>query len=248
MKKLVIFSLLLLISAAIAAAQEPLIWTDKTDYNPLETVYISGTHFDPDSDVDIMVARPDAVVDMLSSSTDNMGTFTDVDYFLSEERAMDGDYFACASTNGEWTCTMFTDCVPCPKEVDVECNDLGKVDVTGYYACTHGRDLRIKLGSTVLTGCTQYSDDDNDGIRNEPGEWRREYIECVNKDSPMSGTLRLQIDIDPTSGTNWQTLKTESVDLTCEQPQDVPEFSTTTIVAVGAFLLAGYGVFRKEKK
>lgn len=108
MKKILLTVLLIVCLATAALAAE--VSTDKMDYVENETVYISGTGFLSETNVDIVVYRPDGANVTFATTTDTNGDFNNVEYFLDAENAMEGEYdlFATDGTNTAYN--FFTDC------------------------------------------------------------------------------------------------------------------------------------------
>jgi hypothetical protein len=95
------------------AADTTVIWTDKSDYSPEETVLISGSGFNPFSTVNIQVTRPDGV-DVCPSEwrcgelpiTDENGSFFNYQYILD---GIEGTYIVDANDGNNSAQTSFTD-------------------------------------------------------------------------------------------------------------------------------------------
>ncbi|UCH88340.1 MAG: DUF11 domain-containing protein, partial [Thermoplasmata archaeon] len=67
--------------AAVVGAESsdddvPVIWTDKADYRPEETVTISGENFTAYDDIEVKVTRPDNNVEYANTTADYKGDFT----------------------------------------------------------------------------------------------------------------------------------------------------------------------------
>jgi hypothetical protein len=88
-------TLIVLTCLSVSFALGAIISTDNPDYSPGDIVYLSGTGFNPDSQVDITITRPDNVTHTGSATTDAEGDFVyayDLDGILGEYRvhATDG--------------------------------------------------------------------------------------------------------------------------------------------------------------
>ncbi|MEM3692890.1 MAG: SdrD B-like domain-containing protein [Candidatus Bathyarchaeia archaeon] len=81
---------LLGLGVSFASSTTPIVWTDKEDYKPGETVLIYGSGFQPKKTLIVQILRPQGT-DWLVVKTDASGSFT-VSYELSPERAMAGTY------------------------------------------------------------------------------------------------------------------------------------------------------------
>ncbi|MEM3578481.1 MAG: PKD domain-containing protein [Candidatus Bathyarchaeia archaeon] len=68
--------LLLLLTTSRAEYKLPIVWSDKREYNPSETAYLFGYGFMPFTQINLTIVRPDSVVDMMQTSTDEFGYFS----------------------------------------------------------------------------------------------------------------------------------------------------------------------------
>jgi hypothetical protein len=117
MKKLLLVGLLLALCVVVSPVlAAPLIWTDKEDYYPWQTVLISGEGFSPSATVYMTVTWPapdNGIYDVLPpAATNDLGTFNDVEYsLLSNVYGIEGSYTITAtdSKTGETVTTTFTD-------------------------------------------------------------------------------------------------------------------------------------------
>ena len=69
-------SLLLSFSVSQVKGAGAVVWTDKSDYSPEETVTVFGSGFNVSVDVTVTVERPDGVIDSGLVVTDDVGSFT----------------------------------------------------------------------------------------------------------------------------------------------------------------------------
>jgi len=83
------------------------VWTDKADYQPWETVTIYGSGFNPNTNIDIAITRPDSVVDTGSTMSDTFGGFTYY-YVLN---GIVGTYTVTATDGVNSAITTFTEAV-----------------------------------------------------------------------------------------------------------------------------------------
>jgi len=81
------------------------IWTDKPDYAPLETVTIFGSSFKPNTNIILTITRPNLVVDTLSAMSDDSGNFVCC-YALD---GIFGTYMVNATDGTNSATTTFTD-------------------------------------------------------------------------------------------------------------------------------------------
>lgn len=83
------------------------VWTDKKEYYPDETVYIFGYGFTPYSDVNVTVVRPDSVEDLVFASTDQFGYFA-CEYTLD---GVHGTFNVTATDGINTATTSFSNCL-----------------------------------------------------------------------------------------------------------------------------------------
>ena len=118
MKKSVFVFLFVFISA-IVLAQAATIWTTdvgglpKSDFAPLETVYIHGSGFNPSSDVIIGITRPNSFVEIGIVHADSSGSFT-YQYNIGDLSVFGvagtvGTYQVEANDGTNWAWTTFSD-------------------------------------------------------------------------------------------------------------------------------------------
>ena len=96
--------------AALAAEGDPLIWTDKDDYGPEETVTIFGSGFLTSAKVTIFIEAPNLSAATIYAWTDESGAFTAY-YTLN---GMEGTYTVTATDGTNTATTTFTE-APKPK-------------------------------------------------------------------------------------------------------------------------------------
>ena len=90
-----------------AQGTEALVWTDKEDYSPEETVTIYGSGFNPEATVNITVTRPDGNTNEWAVTSDSSGSFTTT-YLLD---GITGTYTVTATDGTNTATTTFTDAV-----------------------------------------------------------------------------------------------------------------------------------------
>lgn len=111
-KLLLVFFLLLtgFVSLALMSCDvyaTAVVWTDKPDYAPWEAVTIYGSGFNPNTNIDIAITRPDSIVDTGSTMSDTFGGFTY--YYVMNGIA--GTYTVAATDGVNSATTTFTDSV-----------------------------------------------------------------------------------------------------------------------------------------
>jgi hypothetical protein len=110
------------------------VWTDKSNYGYWETVTISGSGFNPNTNIVINITRPDSVVDTRSSVSDISGNFV-YNYVLD---GILGTYTVAASDGINSATATFTEAnfIPALYGYSLE-PPLGWThgDVKGYYEC-----------------------------------------------------------------------------------------------------------------
>ncbi len=165
-----------------SAQTSPVIWTEdqygypKTDFSPGETVYISGSDFNPDSVINIQITRPDGVdvcpvVDRCGElpTTDGFGSFSDYAYVLN---GIAGGYSVYASDGTNSAETTFTDV-----SIDEECQDAGFDFGIAKYQCgqttaeegSHYDDYTITVTWSACTSVDWTADPAVDGILEKAG-------------------------------------------------------------------------------
>jgi hypothetical protein len=108
----------------ISAEGSPSIWTTdaegnpQTDFAPYTNVYIHGSDFLPDNNIDVYITRPDSVIDQGLVSSDPYGSLV-YEYYIADE--IEGLYQVSATDGANTAEVNFTDHVPPP----LECKDLG---------------------------------------------------------------------------------------------------------------------------
>jgi len=101
---------------SVKAAEPAKIWTDKPDYAPEETVYISGSGFMLNSTITISVTRPDSHEDVWSVPSDAAGNF-ETTYQLD---GITGTYNVTATDGTNAASTTFTDTSPHIYRIHIE--------------------------------------------------------------------------------------------------------------------------------
>jgi len=72
-----IASILILSTAVMGvSADTAMIWTDKDDYSPGETVTIYGSGFNPNAEINITIFQPNGELYTTTAYSDNDGSFT----------------------------------------------------------------------------------------------------------------------------------------------------------------------------
>ncbi|MBI5148799.1 hypothetical protein HZA33_03905 [Candidatus Pacearchaeota archaeon] len=105
---IVLISISLLILSTffvLSLSAGPIILTDKADYSPGETVLISGSGFNANSEITISVTRPDLTIDFGIADSDSSENFN-YNYILN---GIEGLYFVQASDGINYAETNFTD-------------------------------------------------------------------------------------------------------------------------------------------
>jgi hypothetical protein len=93
----------------IGQASTAVIWTDKPDYSPGETVTISGSGFNPIANIEITVVRPDEAVDTGYGTSDASGEFM----YYYDLNGIQGSYTVTATDGTNEATTTFTDSIQC---------------------------------------------------------------------------------------------------------------------------------------
>jgi len=81
----------------------PVVWSNKREYDPSETAYLFGYGFKPFTQVNLTIVRPDSVVDVVQTFTDEFGYFT-CQYPLD---GIHGDYTVTATDGVNIATTTF---------------------------------------------------------------------------------------------------------------------------------------------
>ena len=102
-------AIVLLATPAVGQAETTIIWTDKPDYSPGETVTISGSGFNPNANIEITITRPDGVVDTGYTTSDASGEFV----YYYDLNGIQGLYTVTATDGTNEATTTFTDSVQC---------------------------------------------------------------------------------------------------------------------------------------
>jgi hypothetical protein len=264
----------MLMSAMFVSAQEAMLWTDKDDYNPLETVYFSGINFEPNTNVDIYIEAPDGTQDSVSITTDSSGTFTNVPWVLDGNMAMQGDYDACAGDGINSACTAFTDTGCCVKNVYSYCEN-NQFKVRGEYNSNCKKKLRITLyndnnppyGDTPLL-CQATSSNTVEWIActssqcnvQNPVVKLEKYVcffcwcNWVIIEDPQGDDFWTPPEVSArdcctTSTSSTSTTTPPTTTPTTQPPNgEIPEFNMTSAIALVSLLLAGYAVMRGSAK
>ena len=137
----IVFTVLLVVSTlsiymgmrAPYAYGSAVIWTDKPDYAPWETVTISGSGFNPNTNIVLTITRPDLVVDTRSTTSDPSGNF--VYYHVLD--GIVGTYVVTATDGTNSATTTFTEAV--------------HVDFRQY-----ANDLNLWISSILQSGKSTY--------------------------------------------------------------------------------------------
>jgi len=104
---LVILAAILLVASPVLVckASTAVIWTDKADYSPGETVTIFGSGFNLDANIEITITRPDGVVETDYTTSDASGEFV---YYYALNGIV-GTYTVTATDGTNSATTTFTD-------------------------------------------------------------------------------------------------------------------------------------------
>ncbi len=152
--RLIAFAVVLLFASVAfcslsASAEGAMIWTDKQDYAPEETVTIHGSGFISSSAISINVARPDGVVDSWSTVADDSGSFVTT-YLLD---GILGVYEVNATDGINTVATTFTDTPPALTITTTVGGTVYWSFVSGAntYSGTVGADSTVTLTSPSVT-------------------------------------------------------------------------------------------------
>ena len=220
MKKWIISLFVLLLLATTVSAADPMVWTDKDDYNPLETVLISGINFRPNTAFNLLVYRPDGGTDYIPVVTDGAGSFTNVPYLLTPERAFEGDYGIKANDGVNEAFALFTDCSICDRLLTAECDEqTGELIIIGRMC--------------FLPITVKFIPDSGTPVENSGWGWVSLIIE-----EPTPGYAELWF-----CGVLIKSIRVPE----CGIPT-APEFGLSGVLAAVALSLAIYAVVRTKKK
>ena len=86
-----------------------MIWTDKDDYSPGETVTIYGSGFNANAEITITIVQPNGTVDTVTTSSDESGGFTA--YYVIDNDDPVGLYKVTATDGTNTAYTEFTDAI-----------------------------------------------------------------------------------------------------------------------------------------
>ena len=131
---LVLITMVLVAIVALPVSSQAQIWAGdeqgnaRTDFGPEENVYIRGSGFNPNAQINISITRPDNVVENYSTSSDENGCFLYI-YTLDGLR---GTYYVTATDGVTFENTTFDDSSTRLKTYkDPACTILGTV----FYQC-----------------------------------------------------------------------------------------------------------------
>jgi len=103
-----IASILILSTAVMSvSADTAMIWTDKEDYSPGETVTISGSGFNANAEITITIVQPNGTVDTITANSNDNGSFTAY-YEINNDDPV-GLYTVTATDGTNTASTTFTD-------------------------------------------------------------------------------------------------------------------------------------------
>jgi hypothetical protein len=103
-----IASILILSTAVMSvSADTAMIWTDKEDYSPGETVSIYGSGFNANAEITITIVQPNGTVDTITANSDENGSFTA--YYVIDNDDPVGLYTVTATDGTNTASTTFTD-------------------------------------------------------------------------------------------------------------------------------------------
>jgi hypothetical protein len=106
-----IASILILSTAVMSvSADTAMIWTDKDDYSPGETVTIYGSGFNANAEITITIVQPNGTVDTITANSDENGSFTA--YYDIDNDDPVGTYTVTATDGTNTAYTTFTDAPP----------------------------------------------------------------------------------------------------------------------------------------
>jgi hypothetical protein len=84
-----------------------MIWTDKEDYSPGETVTISGSGFNANAEITITIVQPNGTEDTITANSDDNGSFNA--YYVIDNDDPVGLYTVTATDGTNTASTTFTD-------------------------------------------------------------------------------------------------------------------------------------------
>ena len=176
-----IFVVTFVLPSIASESGSTLVWTDKADYDPGETVLISGSGFNTNTSLSISITRPDGV-DVCPvvgkcgelPVTDETGSFSNYAYILN---GVEGTYTVSVSDGVNFNQTTFTDTrtinwvklngstsviVSPSSPINVTIN----VTTTGTGSDARWRSTEYRIGSGSWT-CEDHPDHDSVGNYNE---------------------------------------------------------------------------------
>jgi hypothetical protein len=105
-----IASILILSTAVMGvSADTAMIWTDKEDYSPGETVTIYGSGFNANAEITITIVQPNGTVDTITVNSDDNGSFNA--YYVIDNDDPVGLYTVTATDGNNTAYTTFTDAI-----------------------------------------------------------------------------------------------------------------------------------------
>lgn len=104
---LAITLLSMVVGSVYVNADDAMIWTDKDDYAPGDTVTIYGSGFNADASIQITIQQPNGSIDYITTTSDADGNFTA--YYTIDNADPIGLYTITASDGTNTAITTFTD-------------------------------------------------------------------------------------------------------------------------------------------
>jgi len=142
------------------------VWTDKEDYSPGDVVYIFGSGFSFNSQVNITITRPDSHKDFGYNTTDGSGNFV----FAYVLDGIEGTYLVEASDGENYANTTFTD---------------EKVETYSDSSYTRVKTSFMQ-GETVYVKGTGYDPKHGDG--SEEGYWYMKFFNGTGSSKTLQHT------------------------------------------------------------
>lgn len=197
--RLIAFAVVLLFASVAfcslsASAEGAMIWTDKQDYAPEETVTIYGSGFIPGSIIGISVTRPDGVVDTWSTMSDESGLLVTT-YLLD---GITGTYDVSATDGTNTATTTFSDgpLVYSPTRYPA----AGDVDVAPGGSSSYDLTITADSGTNIVYNPGPFSA--IEGYTVLPTGWLSFLPSSLTLSSGGSGTttVTITVPLDATPG------------------------------------------------
>jgi hypothetical protein len=197
-----IASILILSTAVMGvSADTAMIWTDKEDYSPGETVTISGSGFNANAEITITIVQPNGTVDTITANSDDNGSFNA--YYVIDNDDPVGLYTVTATDGTNTASTTFTDanmsCNPNPvtlgNSVTCEATGIGNNDRPAHFEWYDASNtLRRNSGS----GSCNSGNCSDIFTPNSTGTWTVKLVKDSNNSIRATATFQVNPPSDAT--------------------------------------------------